>query len=82
VKEGVVPPTAVPAPAVLSAPERLVIDFGSPEELLEKLAKTRKALEAGTQKAIAPLASQGIFRGSGPAAGKVAFLFPARGAST
>ena len=79
VKEGFVPPAARPGENVLAARERLVIDFGSAEELLEKLGKTKRALEAGTPKALSALASQGIFRGSGPAAGKLAFLFPGQG---
>ncbi|HQR46982.1 MAG TPA: beta-ketoacyl synthase N-terminal-like domain-containing protein, partial [Thermoanaerobaculia bacterium] len=79
VREGFVPPAAAPEAAVLAARERLVVDFGTPEELLEKLGKAKKALEAGTPKGVAALASQGIFRGSGPAAGKIAFLFPGQG---
>ncbi|MFI5180560.1 MAG: type I polyketide synthase, partial [Thermoanaerobaculia bacterium] len=79
VKTGFVPPAARPEASVLSTRERLVIDFGTPEELLEKLAKAKKALEAGTPKAMSAMASQGIFRGSGPAAGKLAFLFPGQG---
>ncbi|HUM01638.1 MAG TPA: SDR family NAD(P)-dependent oxidoreductase, partial [Thermoanaerobaculia bacterium] len=79
VREGFVPPAAAPGPGVLAAVERLVVDFGTPGELLEKLGKAKKALEAGTSKGIEALASQGIFRGSGPAAGKIAFLFPGQG---
>ncbi len=79
VKEGFVPPAARPEAKVLAARERLVIDFAAPEELIEKLGKTKKALEAGMPKALLALASQGIFRGSGPAAEKLAFLFPGQG---
>ncbi|MGE5344440.1 MAG: type I polyketide synthase, partial [Acidithiobacillales bacterium] len=79
VTEGFIPPPAPPEPGVLAAPERLLVDFGSAEELLEKLAKAKKALEAGSPKAMSALASQGIFRGSGPAPGTLAFLFPGQG---
>jgi len=79
VTEGFLPPAAAPEPGVLAAAERLVVDFGTPGELLEKLGKAKKALEAESPKGIAALASQGIFRGSGPAAGKIAFLFPGQG---
>jgi malonyl CoA-acyl carrier protein transacylase/3-oxoacyl-(acyl-carrier-protein) synthase/acyl carrier protein/NAD(P)-dependent dehydrogenase (short-subunit alcohol dehydrogenase family) len=68
-----------PSPAELSQPERLVIDFGDPGELLEKLAKARKAAGFDNPQAWKALAAQGIFRGSGRPAGKIAFLFPGQG---
>ncbi|HEX5854473.1 MAG TPA: beta-ketoacyl synthase N-terminal-like domain-containing protein, partial [Thermoanaerobaculia bacterium] len=79
VKDGRVPPREVPAEADLRSPERLVVDFGSAEQLLEKLAKAEKALAAGNEATFRALSAQGIFRGSGPKAGKLAFLFPGQG---
>ena len=79
VKDGRVPPREAPAEADLRSPERLVVDFGSAEQLLEKLAKAEKALAAGNEAAFRALSAQGVFRGSGPSAGKLAFLFPGQG---
>ncbi|HNU04408.1 MAG TPA: beta-ketoacyl synthase N-terminal-like domain-containing protein, partial [Anaerolineae bacterium] len=76
---GWAPPIAPPDPAELRQPERLVIDFGDPGELLEKLAKARKAAGFDNPQAWKALAAQGIFRGSGAPAGKIAFLFPGQG---
>ncbi|MBI3941379.1 MAG: SDR family NAD(P)-dependent oxidoreductase [Chloroflexi bacterium] len=63
----------------LQAPERLVIDFGSREELADRLQKAQKALDIDTDSVWKALQPQGIFRGSGPMPGKVAFLFPGQG---
>ncbi len=79
VEGGFAPAPAAPDASFLAAPERLTIDFGTREELLEKLGKAKKAIAAGTPKALQALASQGIFRGSGPAPGRLAFLFPGQG---
>ncbi len=79
VEGGFTPKAAAPDAAFLAAPERLAVDFGTREELLEKLGKAKKALASGTPKALQALASQGIFRGSGPAPGRLAFLFPGQG---
>jgi acyl transferase domain-containing protein len=73
------PPVEAPSQAELNAPERLVIDFGDHGELLDKLAKARKAAGFDNPQAWKALSAQGIFRGSGAAPGKVAFLFPGQG---
>jgi malonyl CoA-acyl carrier protein transacylase len=79
VEGGWTPPVAPPSQAELNAPERLVIDFGDHGELLDKLAKARKAAGFDNPQAWKALSAQGIFRGSGAAPGKVAFLFPGQG---
>jgi len=79
VKEGWLPPAVPPEQAELASAERLVFDFGDREELLEKLAKAEKALAADAAGAWKALSSQGVFRGSGPSTGKIAFLFPGQG---
>ncbi|MEI2690905.1 MAG: beta-ketoacyl synthase N-terminal-like domain-containing protein [Anaerolineae bacterium] len=79
VEDGWAPPIEAPSPAELSQPERLVIDFGDQVELLEKLAKARKAAGFDNPQAWKALSAQGIFRGSGRPAGKIAFLFPGQG---
>ena len=76
---GWTPPIALPAPEVLRAKERLVIDFGDHNELLDKIVKARKAAGFDNPQAWKALQAQGIFRGSGAAPGKVAFLFPGQG---
>ncbi|MEN9935250.1 MAG: hypothetical protein RLZZ387_1829, partial [Chloroflexota bacterium] len=79
VEEGWTPVVAPPDPAELRQPERLVVDFGSREELLERLAKARKAAGFDNPQAWKALQAQGVFRGSGKAPGKLAFLFPGQG---
>ena len=64
---------------MLAARERLAIDFGAAAELLDKLQKAQRALGFDTSQAWKALQPQGIFRGSGPRAGKLAFLFPGQG---
>ncbi|RIK35107.1 MAG: beta-ketoacyl synthase, partial [Chloroflexi bacterium] len=76
---GETPPRAAPGPATLAAPERLVIDFGDAAELADRLGKAAKAHELDNPQAWAALQAQGIFRGSGPRPGKLAFLFPGQG---
>jgi acyl transferase domain-containing protein len=78
-RQGWAPAPALPEPAECGAAERLVIDFGNPQELTERLEKARKALDPDTPPVWKALQPQGIFRGSGPPAGKVAFLFPGQG---
>jgi acyl transferase domain-containing protein/NAD(P)-dependent dehydrogenase (short-subunit alcohol dehydrogenase family)/acyl carrier protein len=79
-KDGVAPPLSVPpSVAELSSPERLVIDFGTREELLERLQKAERALGFDTAQAWKALSAQGVFRGSGTKKGKIAFLFPGQG---
>jgi acyl transferase domain-containing protein len=79
VEAGWTPPIALPDSATLRQAERLVIDFASHDELLDKLSKARKAAGFDTPQAWKALQAQGIFRGSGQAPGKVAFLFPGQG---
>ncbi len=76
---GWTPPVAPPDPAVLACMERLIIDFGDHDELLEKVAKARKAAGFDNPQAWKALQAQGIFRGSGPKPGKIGFLFPGQG---
>ena len=79
VEGGWVPPIAPPGQAELGQRERLVIDFGDHGELLDKLAKARKAAGFDNPQAWKALSAMGIFRGSGAPAGKIAFLFPGQG---
>ncbi|MCW5852349.1 MAG: acyltransferase domain-containing protein, partial [Anaerolineae bacterium] len=79
VEGGWTPAIAAPDPDVVSAPERLVIDFGDHEELLDRVQKARKAAGFDNPAAWKALQTQGIFRGSGPKPGKLAFLFPGQG---
>ncbi len=79
VEGGWTPPVATPDPAEVSAPERLVIDFGDHDELLDRVQKARKAAGFDNPAAWKALQAQGVFRGSGPRPGKIAFLFPGQG---
>ena len=71
--------TPVPDPADLTAPERLFIDFGNHDELLERIAKARKAAGFDNPQAWKALQGQGIFRGSGAKPGKIALPLPRPG---
>ncbi|NOK88154.1 MAG: Malonyl CoA-acyl carrier protein transacylase [Chloroflexi bacterium AL-N15] len=79
VRGGWTPVNRVPDQADLSAQERLVIDFGDHDELLERIEKARKAMGFDNPQAWKALQAQGVFRGSGPKPGKIAFLFPGQG---
>ncbi len=79
VEAGWVPPIAFPKAADLNAPERLVIDYGDQAELLARLNTAQKAAGFDSPQAWKPFQAQGIFRGSGTKAGKLAFLFPGQG---
>jgi len=72
-------PAGRPNPTELRRAERLVIDFADRADLLDKLGKAHKAAVLGAPAAWRPLQAQGVFRGSGAAPGKVAFLFPGQG---
>ena len=63
----------------MQRPERLLIDFGDHDELLDRVRKALKVFAFDAPKAWKALQSQGIFRGSGAAPGKVAFMFPGQG---
>ncbi|MCB0044825.1 MAG: SDR family NAD(P)-dependent oxidoreductase [Caldilineaceae bacterium] len=78
-ESGWTPPIASPDADELAQPERVVIDFGDQQELQEKIAKARKAAGFDNAQAWKALQAQGIFRGSGPKPGKIAFLFPGQG---
>ncbi|MCU0494636.1 MAG: type I polyketide synthase, partial [Chloroflexaceae bacterium] len=79
VESGFTPPIALPDQSELRQPERLVLDFANHDDLLDKLGKARKAAGFDNPQAWRALQAQGIFRGSGKAPGKVAFLFPGQG---
>jgi len=79
VQGGRVPTDEVPNPIEVSAPERLVIDFGNQEELIDRLLKAQRALGFDNPQAWKAVQAQGIFRGSGSQPGKIAFLFPGQG---
>ncbi|MFZ0546262.1 MAG: SDR family NAD(P)-dependent oxidoreductase [Candidatus Promineifilaceae bacterium] len=79
VEEGFTPPTALPKAADIQASERLIIDFGSHDELLTRLQRAQKAMALDSLPAWQALQPQGIFRGSGQPTGKIAFLFPGQG---
>ncbi len=79
IQGGWAPPVQAPDPAELGQPERLVIDFANAGELVERVQKARKALGFDNPAAWKALAAQGMFRGSGEAQGKIAFLFPGQG---
>jgi malonyl CoA-acyl carrier protein transacylase len=79
VEGGQAPPAVAPDPADLSAPERLAIDYGDGRELKDRLQKARKGLSADAPATWKAFQAQGVFRGSGPAAGKIAFLFTGQG---
>ncbi|NUM43180.1 MAG: SDR family NAD(P)-dependent oxidoreductase [Anaerolineales bacterium] len=83
VESGWTPPLELPSPDTLRAAERLIIDFGSHDELLDRLHKAQKAMgfEANLANPAAwkAMEAQGLFRGSGPKPGKIAFMFPGQG---
>jgi len=76
---GWTPPIAIPKTTDVTAPERLVIDFADHDDLLHKMQTAQKAMSFDTPQAWKALTAQGIFRGSGPKPGKVAFMFPGQG---
>ncbi|HXY41569.1 MAG TPA: beta-ketoacyl synthase N-terminal-like domain-containing protein, partial [Vicinamibacteria bacterium] len=79
VREGHVPPVAPPEAADLSARERVVIDYEDGKELLERLQKAQKGLATDAPATWKAFQAQGVFRGSGEAPGKIAFLFTGQG---
>ncbi|HFQ94653.1 MAG TPA: acyltransferase domain-containing protein, partial [Anaerolineae bacterium] len=76
---GWTPPKALPDTAVIQSPERLIIDFGDHEELLDRLHKAQKVMGYDSAQAWQAVEAQGIFRGSGSPPGKIAFMFPGQG---
>ncbi len=79
IEAGWTPPVAAPDPAVIGSNERLFIDFGDHDDLFDKVSRARKAAGFDNPQAWKALQGQGIFRGSGPKPGKIAFLFPGQG---
>ena len=79
IEQGWTPPVALPDSAEMQRPERLLIDFGDHDQLLDRVRKALKVFAFDAPKAWKALQSQGIFRGSGAAPGKVAFMFPGQG---
>ena len=77
-RSGSLPAAAYPTAQQLALPERLAVDYNDAPDLVKRLEKALKTLDAPTPVAWQALASQGICRGSG-APGKVAFLFPGQG---
>ncbi|MCZ7667975.1 MAG: hypothetical protein M5U34_12655 [Chloroflexi bacterium] len=73
------PIAALPETAVIQSPERLIIDYGDHEQLRDRLQKARKVMSFDNPQAWKAVQSQGIFRGSGKPAGKIAFMFPGQG---
>jgi len=76
---GWTPPRTLPHTVDIRARERLVIDFGDHDELVDRLHKARKVMSFDTTQAWKAMEAQGIFRGRGPKPGKLAFLFPGQG---
>ncbi len=79
VESGWTPERALPPADLLRMPERLLIDFGDGAELRDRIEKARKALAFDNAQGWKMAQAAGIFRGHGPAAGKIAFLFPGQG---
>lgn len=80
---GNTPVSRTPTVDDLAAPERIVIDFDSADELVERTERARKALDAdmlaaGPAGDWARLEGRGVYRGRG-VPGKVAFLFSGQG---
>jgi malonyl CoA-acyl carrier protein transacylase len=73
------PEWELPAPELRHAPYRLLIDFGTPAELTERLGAARQAAAKDDPVVWRALQSRGVFWGAGTAPGKLAFLFPGQG---
>jgi acyl transferase domain-containing protein/acyl carrier protein len=74
---GRMPSAGPPGPEALAAPERVAIDYGTADELADKVRKAQQALTSGDA-AWKMLQARGIFRGRGPRQ-KVAFLYTGQG---
>ena len=79
VEGGWTPPKQLPKAVDIQAPERLIIDFGNHEELIDRISKARKVMSFDNPQAWEAMEAQGIFRGSGAPKGKIAFMFPGQG---
>ena len=78
-KEGHLPPAAPPSPADLAAAERLALDYENVGELVDRLQKALKGLATDAPTTWRAFQAQGVFRGRGEKAGKIAFLFTGQG---
>ena len=78
-KDGKVPAVGPPDPVDLRDPERIAIDYEDQKELVDRLGKAQKALATDAPATWKAFQARGIFRGRGPAPGKVAFLFTGQG---
>ena len=84
-QEGWTPPRKAPEIQDINAQERLFIDYGKMEDtnehdtLVDRLLRAQKAIGHDNTQAWKVLRVKGIYRGSGKAQGKIAFLFPGQG---
>ncbi len=78
-RAGRCPARSPPDAEALRSAERVAIDYGDAEELAAKASATLKALDSNEAGVWQALQARGIFRGSGPQRGKVAFLYPGQG---
>jgi malonyl CoA-acyl carrier protein transacylase len=76
---GWIPPLELPSPQILQAPYRLLIDFGTPQELAERVPAALQAAKKNEPAVWRALQARGIFWGAGALPGKLAFLFPGQG---
>ena len=53
--------------------------YAAHDELLDRLKKAQKVMGMDSAQAWKAMEAQGIFRGSGQAKGKIAFMFPGQG---
>ncbi len=79
IETGWIPSKQLPRAMDIQAEERLVIDFGDYEELVDRVEKARKLMSFDNPQAWDAMEAQGIFRGSGRPKGAIAFLFPGQG---
>ncbi len=79
VESGWTPSNELPSAVDIQSAERLIIDFADHDELVNRLAKARKVMGFDNPQAWEAMQAQGIFRGSGAAKGKIAFMFPGQG---
>ena len=78
-REGHLPPAAPPSPADLAARERIALDYEGAGELVDRLQKALKGLTTDAPATWRAFQAQGVFRGRGEKAGKIAFLFTGQG---
>ncbi len=81
-ESGWLPPRELPSPAELQAPERLVLDFNSREELIERLGQARRAFSQDSARAWRTLQGRGVFRAAARRRARSPSSSPDRAAST